>query len=414
MAEANYYIERRVIGSIKEALLDTPVVSLLGPRQCGKTTLAKKLSEDRAYFSLDDTNLLQTAKTDPQGFVAQLPQTVTIDEVQRAPELLLAIKLSVDENRTPGRFLLTGSANLMAMPQLADSLAGRMEVVYLHPLSEAEKDGGAGCFLKHWLRSGFALELGTQTDNPPTDLPQRIVLGGYPEPNQRTPQRARQWHRQYLRSIVERDIHDVARVKESDDVLRLLETLANQNAQLLNVTELSKDLRLDRQTIERYLSILEKVFLIRRLPAWHRNTAKRLVKTPKAHICDSGLAATLGDLKPEEWNTQRHKFGHLLESFILQQLIAEAGWTDSDLRFWHYRDKDKVEVDCVLTRGRKVWGVEIKAASNVNNSDGKGLRRLAERAGNDYQGGIILYDGHSVLPLNDPKNWAVPISKLWK
>lgn len=414
MAAANQYLKRMVVAAVEEALEDTPVVCLLGPRQCGKTTLVIKLAPERAYFSLDDANLLQAAKEDPQGFLLQLPERVTIDEVQRVPELLLAIKRSVDENRLPGRFLLTGSANLLAMPQLADSLAGRMEVVYLHPFAEVEKEKGNGDFLEGWLSLGLKPSLIPRRSGETFDLPDRIVYGGYPEPNRRKIARARQWHRQYLRAIIERDIHDVARVKEGGDVLRLLEMLAFRNAKLLNVTELSKALRLDRQTVERYLSILEKVFLVRRLPAWHRNAAKRLVKTPKVYLCDSGIAATLSELKPDDWNARRSEFGHLLEAFVVQQLIAEAGWTDLDLRFWHYRDKDKVEVDCVITRGSKVWGVEVKAAATVRSSDGKGLRRLAEQVGEDFQSGIVLYEGSSILSLGSSKLWAVPFSELWK
>ena len=244
-------------------------------------------------------------------------------------------------------------------------------------------------------------------------LQQRLVEGGFPEPLGRTPVRALQWHRQYLRTIVERDVKDVARVRDGGEVARLLELIALRAAQLLNASALAGDIGLHRETIEHYLAVLERLFLVRRLPAWHPNEAKRLVKTPKVYLLDSGLAATLAGLSPDDWNAQRERFGHLLESFVVQQLVAQAGWTDPDLRFWHYRDKDQVEVDVVITRGRDTWGVEVKTAASVGSADGHGLRRLAEQCGKQFRGGIVLYAGASVLPMRDARFLAVPLSHLW-
>jgi predicted AAA+ superfamily ATPase len=219
---------------------------------------------------------------------------------------------------------------------------------------------------------------------------------------------------QYIQSIIERDIHDVARIKDGNDVAQLLELLSQRTANLLNVTNLANALGHTRATVERYLAILERLFLIRRLPAWHRNTGKRLVKTPKIHVRDTGLAAALSDLSEDAWLAERKRFGHLLESFVLQQLVAQASWTDPGIRFWHYRDKDQVEVDCVLTRGSKVWGVEVKSARSVGSGDTGGLQRLANLAGKNFQGGIVFYDGGDVLPLAGGRFLAVPLSKLWE
>jgi len=407
-------LPRGIRRALDEAMTDTPVVCLLGPRQCGKSTIARSLDPGRHYLSLDDGNLLAAAVKDPGGFIAQLPHTVTIDEVQRAPELLLAIKRAVDEKRRPGRFLLTGSANLLQLPHLPDSLAGRMECLYLHPLTESEKSWNAGAFLERWLAGGLSDNRLREQAMAPSSLPGRIVAGGYPEPQGRLPVRARQWHRQYLRAVMDRDVHDVAHVRDSAEVARLLELLSHQTGSLLNTTSLGNDLNLDRQTVERYIVVLERLFLIRRLAPWHRNAAKRLIKTPKIHLVDSGLAASLSGISSEDWLTRRDRFGHLLESFVLQQLIAQAGWTDPDLRFWHYRDKDQVEVDVVLTRGSKVWGLEIKASATLHHSDGKGLRRLAAQAGSDFQSGIVFYDGSSILQLDGPKILAVPLELLWE
>ena len=409
------FIPRHLTPMLREALADTPVVCLLGPRQCGKSTLVRHCDPDRAYINLDDRNFLALAQRDPEGFVDELPERVAIDEIQRAPELLLAIKRSVDARRSPGRFLLTGSANLLQLPRLADSLAGRMECLYLHPLTEAEKEGAPGYFLKLW-RAGKLAKTVPQGRTPSASaLPARLVEGGYPEACARGPKRARRWQQQYLQSIIERDIQDLADIRDGQEVARLLEYLSHQTASLLNVSATAKALGHTRPTIERYLGVLEKLFLIRRLPAWHSNRGKRLVKTPKIHVRDSGLAATLADLRPEHWNPERTRFGHLLESFVVEQMLAMGGWNDDEPRFWHYRDKDQVEVDLVMELGGQVWGIEVKAAATVQERDGHGLRRLAEVAGRRFGGGLVFYDGDVVLPIERELNiYAAPIAALWK
>ena len=408
------YFQRSLRQKISEALEDTPVVSLLGARQCGKSTLASQVDPSRLFISLDDAAYLKLAQEDPQGFLAELPDRVTIDEVQRAPGLTLAIKRSVDHDRRPGRFLLTGSANLLQLPMLADSLAGRMETIQLHPLSESEKEGSEGRCLSHWLAGNLEPEIVGSHRPTPSTLPSRLLTGGYPEACKRKRSRAQDWLRQYLQSIIERDIQDVARVKESADLAVLMELLAERSATLLNVSELAGTLKRARVTVENHLAILEKLFLVRQLPAWHHSATKRAVKTPKIHLCDSGLAAALMHLDDEDWLTERPRFGHLLETFIVQQLIAQAGWSSPQLRFWHYRDKEKNEVDLVITRGKKLWGIEIKLSQSISQSDAKGLRRLSDSASHTFQSGLVFYDGSDLLPLGDPKILAVPISKLWE
>lgn len=400
--------------SLSAALADTPAVAIIGPRQCGKSTLARSCDPARSYLSLDDEAILRTARDDPMGFVASLPDPVTIDEVQRAPALFRAIKGSVDRHRRPGRFLLTGSADLMLLPQLSDSLAGRIEFIPLQPLTEAEKTRSAGGFLAALLAGEIKGAIKGDSRELVSPLAARLVAGGYPEPLTRSPDRARQWHRAYLKAVAVRDVQDIARVRDANEILRLLELLALRNAELLNTSNLAQELGMDRKTVDHYLAILERLFLVRLLPAWHRNEAKRLVKAPKVHLIDSGLAATLAGLTAEEWNSRRDRFGHLLESFVVQQLVAQAGWTDPDLRFWHYRDKDQVEVDLVITRGRQTWGVEVKASASVLESDGRGLRRLAEQCGRDFKGGVLFHSGTSTLPMSDSRFLAVPLAKLWE
>lgn len=409
------YIPRHLAPELQEALTDTPVVCLLGPRQCGKSTLARYCDPDRTYINLDDRNYLELAQQDPEGFIDSLPETVAIDEIQRAPELTLAIKRSVDARRRPGRFLLTGSANLLQLPRLADSLAGRMECLYLQPLAEAEKQRAPGQFLATWLAGKLDGTLAGSRPPGASDLPFRLVAGGYPEAVARSPNRARRWQQQYLHSIIQRDIQDVAEVREGQEVARLLQYLSHQTASLLNVSAIANALGHTRPTVERYLSVLEKLFLIRRLPAWHSNRSKRLVKAPKLHVCDSGLAAALTDLRPEQWNPERTRFGHLLESFVVQQFMAMGGWHDSEPRFGHYRDKDKMEVDLVIEQGGDVWGIEVKTATTAQAVDGKGLLRLADVAGSKFRGGLVLYSGDVMLPLDPRLNiQAAPISQLWE
>lgn len=405
---------RLLAASLKTALRDTPVVCLLGPRQSGKTTLVRTLEPQHAYVTFDDDATLAFAQADPGGFVAALPERAILDEVQRVPELLRALKLAVDKDRRPGRFVLTGSANLLLLPKLGDSLAGRMEVMHLQPLTAAEQARTRGRFLTALLAGTLKPKIASTDSQAPQALAGYVVGGGFPEAVARPPARARAWHREYLRSLLERDVRDVARVRDSATVGRLMELLALRTAELLNVTSLGTDLGIRRDTVEHYLAVCERLYLVRRLPPWHRNPANRLIKSPKMHVVDSGLAAALTGLTAEDWSRQRERFGHLLESFVVQQLIAQASWTDPDLRFWHYRDKDQIEVDLVITRGRQTWGVEVKSAVTATPADGQGLRRLREQCGKDWQGGVLLHAGNSAFALGDSSTLAAPLAWLWE
>ncbi|WP_413736229.1 ATP-binding protein [Sodalis sp. RH21] len=404
---------RLITPHIQAALKDTPAVCLLGPRQVGKTTLAQGLDPTRAYISLDDVILLNAVKQDPTGFVQGLPERVTLDEVQRAPELMPALKASIDANRQPGRFILTGSANLLLLPGVQESLAGRVEVIYLQPLSEQEKHHAKKCLLQRLLEGNIAVEIrgGQQAI---AGVAEAVIEGGYPEPNTRSPERARQWHKQYINAIIQRDVKDIANIRDDNELRRLIELFALRTGSLLNLSGLAKDLGLQRETVDKYLTILERLFLVRRLPAWHKNYAKRLIKTPKIHIIDSGLASALCHLKVSDWQGLSNEFGGPLESFVIQQLICQAGWVDSELHFSHYRDKDQLEVDLVIEQGCYIWGVEVKKAASIQVKDGAGLAHLANQAGNAWRGGILLYTGNNCLPLkNVPNGFAVPMDALW-
>jgi len=405
------HLRRRV----DEALRDTPVVLLNGPRQAGKTTLVQQFAGSRRrYLTLDDPGTLLSAQEDPVGLVRSLDRAV-IDEVQRAPRLLLAIKQAVDQDRRPGRFLLTGSANLMLVPGVADSLAGRMETLNLLPLAGCEIHGGKG----RWLDTVFA---GSPPRGAATPAPRgvggmltRAVLGGgYPEAVARKDARRRAaWARQYIDALVQRDVRDIASVEKLDHLPRLLRVLAAMSGQLCNFTEVGGQVGLDSKTAAKYLAIFERMFLLRRVAPWSANRLARIVKTPKAHFLDSGLLSSLTGLTDAVVARDRTRFGPALESYVFGELLKLASWSDDDYDVLTYRDKDQVEVDFVVeNRAGDVVGVEVKAAASVSRDDFAGLRRLATLAGSKFATGVVLYDGVETLPVGEHL-WAAPVSTLW-
>jgi predicted AAA+ superfamily ATPase len=403
------FVEPRLV----EALADTPVVLIHGARQSGKTTLAQKLGRARryAYFSFDDEVTLAAAQSDPAGFVADLPKRAILDEVQRAPELFTALKVAVDRHRTPGRFILTGSANVLLVPKLSDSLAGRMEILRLHPLAQCELAGRRPRFLDALFGGGF--ELG-RTQRLGSALAARIVAGGYPAALQRSqPHRRAAWYRQYVETSVQRDVLDLSRISAFDALPRLLALAAGQTAGLVNVTELAGPFQLSRPTIRDYVTLLERVFLLELLPPWFTNRRSRLIKTPKLHIGDTGVACALLNIDAHALTKERSTLGQLLETFVFQELRRQASWHESAIAFYHFRDKDGAEVDIVLERGaREVAGIEVKAGATVRSSDFRGLRKLAAAAGERFVAGVVLYDGEATAGFGDGF-YAVPIRRLW-
>lgn len=379
----------------------------------GKSTLCHQVASDRHYLTFDDHAILTAAQQDPTGFIQSLPEQVTLDEIQRVPELILAIKAEVDRNRQPGRFLLTGSANLLLLPKVKESLAGRVEILHLHPLAELEKEQNKPAFLEA-LFSGKLKPRITQAQQELSGIAERVCQGGYPEPLTRSASRARQWYRQYLQTIIQNDVKDIANIRDEDELLRLAELLALRTGNLLNTSSIATDLKMRRETAEKYISILEHLFLVYRLPAWHSNQAKRLVKAPKLHLIDSGLAAFMNNLKPAEWHDYSSDFGPLLESFTIQQIRTQAEWLEDPIRLSHYRDKDKIEVDLVIEQGRDIYGIEVKKAASIQAKDGEGLKRLAAQAGKSFKGGVLLYCGNNALPLQTENCIAAPMTWLWQ
>jgi uncharacterized protein len=405
------YFPRYVTSKVKTALKDTPVVLLNGPRQCGKTTLLQNLpGSNREYVTLDDESVLAAARQDPVGFVRNFHR-VAIDEVQRAPDLLRAIKKSVDENREPGRFLLTGSADILALPRASESLAGRMEIVTLLGLSRAEIIGHQSAF----FRNAFLGRIAKAANRLRTDeLTGLMLAGGYPEMLSRSqPARRRAWARGYLKAIIERDVRDIADVERLEQLPKLLRALAHHASQLANFTQLGGQIGLDDKSTRKYVGLLEQLFLVRRLEPWSRNKLKRLIKTPKLHFLDAGLLAALSGASAESLVKNRTACGALLETFVFAELVRQSTWFDDNLAFCYYRDKDQNEVDIVVeNEAGEIAGIEVKASATAIASDFRGLRRLADLAGNDFKLGVVLYDGDQTLPFGE-KLFAAPINSLW-
>lgn len=396
-----------------EALADAPVVLIHGPRQCGKTTLARQAGEDAsfAYLSFDDDVQRAAAQSDPVGYVADLPKRVILDEIQRVPELFTALKAAVDARREAGRFILTGSANVLLIPRLADSLAGRMEILRLHPLAQAELSGKNPEFLTALLQGRF--KAGIKGRRLGRDLAERVAAGGYPPPLKRaTAKRRAAWYRDYAETLVQRDIRDLARISQMDALPRLLTLAAGQTARLLNVSDLAAPFQVSRSTIREYVTLLSRIFLLEELPPWHSNRLSRLIKTPKLHLGDTGLACALLGLDADALWNDRAVFGQILETFIYQELRRQASWLDDAVSFSHFRDKDKSEVDIVLECGGRIAGVEVKASSTVTGDDFKGLRKLQQAVENRFAAGIVMYDGEAVVPFGN-QLCAVPICSLW-
>jgi hypothetical protein len=406
-------IRRNIEDSIQRALADTPVVLLNGARQTGKTTLAQAIAEKTGaqYFTLDDAATLALAAGDPAGFIRNLSGAVVLDEIQKVPDLFPAIKLAVDKNRQPGRFLLTGSANVMTLPRLSESLAGRMEIIPLFPFSAGELAGRGEGFLKRLFNGSIATTKPISTKG---NLPARLVRGGYPEAVQREAEdRRAAWFASYISTILHRDVRDLARVEALHALPNLLKLLAARASGLLNLADVGRDAGLPHTTLTRYLALLETVFLIHRLPAWSPNLGKRLVKAPKLHLVDTGLACHLVGADARRLSGDRMLLGRLLETFVVCELRKQISWTDSQTALYHFRTATGLEVDVVLEKSDgSVSGVEVKASATVAVSDFAALQVLRDQLGKRFCAGIVLYLGDQIVPFGD-KLWLVPLPALW-
>jgi len=410
-------LSRHIKDKLLEALSDTPVVTLNGARQTGKSTLVQKLAEKdypAQYLTLDNIGALSAAKRDPVGFLEGISGPVIIDEAQRVPELLLAIKAEVDRNRQPGRFLLTGSAHILNLPRLSDTLAGRMEILTLWPLSQGEIENRKEGFID-FLFGKETPSLKNNQINGKNDLIRRILAGGFPEVLSRPKmERRRAWFESYLSSILQRDIRDLANITGLTDLPRLLHVLASRAGGLINYADLARDSGLNQVTLKRYFTLLEGIFIARTIQPWFTNRIKRIVKSPKLYLCDSGILAHLLDLTEERLKRDPHLIGALFENFVAQELMKQRTWSRARPNIYHFRDYIGNEVDFVLEApDRKMLvGIEVKSSATVGANDFKGLKILSETLGKNFHRGIVLYTGQEIVPFGKNLH-ALPISFLW-
>jgi predicted AAA+ superfamily ATPase len=416
VSETPHLISRHVAGEVVAALADTRVVLIHGARQVGKSTLAAMVIADRPrsrMVTLDDAATRAAARADPVGFVQQSAGTLLIDEVQRAPDLLLAIKVEVDRDQRPGRFLLTGSAQVLSLPLVSDALAGRIEPIELWPFSQGELRGRRDDFVAALFRRPPAADFESLLRK--TDYLELAATGGYPEINRRaSTARRRRWFDSYLQTLVQRDIRDIADLERLSELPRLLRMIAARSANIVNVEALGRDSGMAGPTFRRYLNLLELTFLVQRVPAWSTSRTARALHSPKFYVSDSGLLTHLLGASAASLAEPRGAAGSVLETFAAMELRRQLSWSGQPASLHHFRTKDGVEVDCVLEApDGRIAGIEVKAAATVVAADFRGLRMLRDVAGEPFVAGVLLYCGTQALPFGD-RLWAVPLAALWE
>jgi uncharacterized protein len=408
-------IQRSITPLLLNALKDSPVVLLNGARQVGKSTLVEWLASNghtARYVTLDDAVILSAAHNNPEGFLAGYNEHLIIDEIQRAPELFLALKASIDKKRKAGQFLLTGSANVLLIPKLSESLAGRMEILSLYPFSQSEIGSTEGLFIDELFDgkiNKFAMKNSKQLH-----LIERMMKGGYYEALQRDdPARRNAWFSSYITTILQRDVRDLAHIEGLTALPRLLALLASRSATLLNFAELSNSIKIPQTTLKRYIALLETTFLLRLVPAWSRNLSKRLIKTPKLYLTDTGLMLYLLGADEQRLKSDGDILGKAVETFVLNELSKLASWSKTQPQVHHFRTQTGLEIDFLLERrDGSIVCIEVKSGQKVDASSFKTMKMLEVEMKKKFLRGIVLYDGNEVVPFE--KNlFAVPIQALW-
>lgn len=395
-------IERKIKAPLKDALTDSSVVLLHGARQTGKSTLIQSLIEkeyDADYITLDDSRFLSAAISNPSGFLESFDSNLAIDEVQRAPGLLPEIKKIVDKNRKPGKFILTGSANVLLVPRVAESLAGRMEILNLFPFSQNEMN-----------QSNFNLNLVNIFFDEKIKLPgkskkskvliDRIILGGYPEVQTRkTTERRNAWFNSYITSILQRDVRELSNIEGITQLPRLLSLFAARAGSLLNIAEFSRSSAIAQTTLKRYIVLLQSAFLIYLLPAYSGNLSKRLIRTPKAYLYDTGLLSYLISADENRFNNDPSLWGVAVENFVLMELLKQISWYNKPLHIYYFRTSSGQEVDFVVERNDGyLIGIEVKTTHSPRAEMFNGLKYLASEMGKRFVRGYLLYNGQDVVP----------------
>lgn len=408
------YFQRHITSKLEKAILRSPVILLTGARQTGKTTLIKHIGKNKkySYVTFDDLRFLSSAKNDPIGFIQSLEKPVILDEVQRVPEIFLSIKHDVDENRIPGRFILTGSANPLLIPRLGDSLAGRMEILELLPLSQGEILGIQETFLDRAFDKNYVYPL-AKNELSKSDLYHQIIKGGYPLVQNSNDEARESWFNSYVTTLLQCDVQDLANISGLSELPHLLQLLTTRVGNLINIAELSRSIGIASTTLHRYITLLETIFLVVFQPPWFNNRGKRLTKSPKTYLVDTGLLSFLLDLRMDKDLNEYRFIGSVLENFVFNELQKQLTWNSMRIKLYHFRTVTGVEVDIILeNQAGSLVGIEIKNSETISPHDFKGLRYLQEEVGESFIKGIIIYNGSQVVPFG--KNlYALPISYLW-
>lgn len=411
-------IPRGIESELRDILSVNRAAAITGPRQVGKSTLARQLQAEGVvpnYFSLDDEATRVAAHADPDGFALSLPRPAVIDEVQRVPDLMLAVKQILDRDRTPGQFLITGSADLLTSRVIADALPGRVEYVNLWPLSQAEIAGRRTSVIDGLLEGAPPQVAGAPKGRAASA--ELVVSGGFPDARDRTPHQRSRYFRSYLQTIFGRDLPEIGQVRiDSPTLQQLLRLLAARTGGLMSYAALGRELALDDKTIKAHTELLTQLFLLYRLRPWSTNLGARQVKTPKLLLTDTGMAAALIGVDASRYAApdQGPVAGMLFETFVLMEFIKQATWSATPVELFFYRDAEKREVDLVIeSSSGDVIGIEIKSAATSRRSDARGLRLLRNKLGPRFKAGIVVYSGEHTLPLDD-RIWALPISGLWQ
>jgi predicted AAA+ superfamily ATPase len=410
-------LRRHLIDRLLDGLADTPAVLVNGARQTGKSTLvqsAELSGQNRQYLTFDDPGILAAAKRDPNGFVAGLNMPVTLDEVQHVPEIFPVIKAAIDRKRQPGQFLLTGSANVMLLPKLSESLAGRMEVLTLWPFSQGEIHGVRESFVDTLFSPKPVGWTGKTATVRRDEWLETALAGGYPlAVARKSATRRDAWFQSYVMTMLQRDIRDLANIADVTAVPRLLSVVAARAGGLLNFADLSRSVALPQTTLKRYFALLEGTFLVQLLRPWARNLGKRVIQTPKVYLNDTGLLAYLLGATVDRLKAEGNLAGGVLENFVLMELRKQSTWSTTQPEIFYRRTASGQEVDVVLEdRAGRVVGVEVKAAATLSSNDVRGLQALATAAGKHWVRGVVLYAGTEVIPFSANLH-GVPISRLW-
>ena len=406
-------IQRKIKPKLLKALTDSPVVLVHGARQTGKSTLVKYLAENdypAKYMTFDDAGILSAAQNNPHDFVSGYADNLVIDEVQRVPEIFPAIKSSIDKNRKAGKFILTGSANALMLPKVSESLAGRMEILNLLPLAQNEISNVKTNFVDDLFMNDNKPDYASQKN----DLVNKVLTGGFPEMlTRKDRERQNAWFKSYITTILQRDVRDIANIEKLSDLPKLLSLFATRAGTLLNFAELSRSSAIPQTTLKRYVSLLETIFMIHILPAWSGNLSKRLIKTPKIYLNDTGLLSHLIGFEQDKILTDPLSWGRLLENFVLMELQKQTSWSEFNLSLYHFRSASGQEVDFIIERrDGKLVAIEVKATTKISASDFNHIKVFADETGKRFSTGIVFYTGNEAIPF--AKNlFALPVDILW-